>query len=428
MDFTQSVNYINSLASLGSIPGLDRIKELLKRFDNPQDKLSIIHVAGTNGKGSICAFLEYGLRECGLRVGRYISPTLFTYLERFQIDGRLMTEDEFAVFMTLLKEKCDEMLADGFDQPTAFEIETVIAFLFALKQKVDVFILECGMGGTDDATNVVKQPLATVFASISLDHMQFLGETVEKIALSKSGIMRDGVPVIVSRSTDDIVYDVLKNEADSRGANPIVFSEKYISELRESRKLNIPLAGAYQWENMATAYATFKELINTDRFKESLSEEELNNKFCQGLEKTRWPGRFEKVSDEPLIIRDGAHNIDAVRRLSDEIKHQYPQGVHLIMGVYKDKEYDEMLKIILPFALSFTTVTAPNPSRALDGKILAETVQRVSKDAGLSLDTKYENTMEDAIKRAVVLANNNEPIIVFGSLSLSQEVERVINL
>ena len=414
MNYSQAIDYINSLAGLGSIPGLERIKELLRRFDNPQNKLKVIHVAGTNGKGSICAFLEYGLRECGVKVGRYISPTLFSYLERFQINGNEMTEDEFASLISVSKEKCDEMVADGYDQPTAFEIETVVAFLYALQCKVDVFILECGMGGTEDATNVVTSPIATVFASISLDHMQFLGNTVSEIAKSKAGIMRENVPVIVSKSTDNTVYHVLSSEAQRIGSKPVVFSEDYLSELKAVRHISKPLEGEYQWENMATAYAAFMAITEFENLSEEL--------FCRGLEKTKWPGRFEKISDNPLIIRDGAHNIDAVKRLTEEIKKQYPNGAHLIMGVYKDKEYDGMLRIILPHALSFTTVTAPNPARALDGKALADTVQSVADAMSMSLDVQYRSSMKEAIDRAVNLAKPDEPVIIFGSLSLAAEV------
>lgn len=398
-----AIEYIASLKSVGIVPGLERIKELLRRFDNPQDKLSVIHVAGTNGKGSICAFLEYGLRECNLKVGRYISPTLFTYLERFQINGNLMSEEEFARLLFSVKNKCDEMLKDGFGQPTAFEIETVIAFLYALEQQVDVFILECGMGGLEDATNVVERPLATVFASISFDHQRFLGDTIEEIAKNKAGIMRPLVPAIFAPQPYPVV-EYLQSVCDRNV--PYFTCDRENFDIYDITKIKKPLDGDFQWDNLMTAILVF------DVIKNRLSENLDLDTFVRGVEKTVWAGRFEKVCDNPVIIRDGAHNIDAVNRLAKELTNKFPNGIHLVMGVYKDKAYNEMLKLILPHALSFTAVTAPNPDRALPAEELAQAARQiVTSDITISTAESVREAVKD-----------KDPVIVFGSLSLAAEL------
>lgn len=514
MNYVEAQNYINKIMELGSRPGINAVKELLSRFDNPQDKLKVIHVAGTNGKGSICTYLEYGFRELGLTVGRYISPTLFTYLERFQINGQEMSEDEFADIISEVKIKCDEMVSEGHLQPTTFEIETAIAFLYFLKNNVDVVILETGMGGREDATNVVRKPLATVFASISYDHMQFLGDTLYEIAKEKAGIMREGVPVIAShmpdcerKDADNMNADsVVKNEsvvenafatlkaeaekinapfyyADDLFTEETGFSYQYINNVHgnenstskkivyKSRVINNPLFGEFQVYNLSVAlnvvYILWDSIcgINYDRKlnadKKScdayIDEEHINirdekekiiNSFISGVEKAKWPGRFEIISENPYIIRDGAHNLDAAKLLRQSVINEpsIPKKLHLIMGVFKDKEYEKMLAEILPIAKSFTAITPPNKARALNARDLCSAAEGVYEnllknsfeksdndvltDSNniLSKNQKYisfsyfdDNNSKEALKKAIasVKYEAGDGILVFGSLSLA---------
>lgn len=443
MIYEEAKNYIDSIGKLGSRPGIDAIKILLKRLGNPQDKLNVIHVAGTNGKGSICTYIEYGLRECGFNVGRYISPTLFSYLERFQINGELMSEDEYAEIVSEVKACCDDMVADGHMQPTAFEIETAVSFMYFLRNNVDVVILETGMGGKEDATNVVKKPIATVFASISFDHMAFLGDTIEKIAMTKSGIMRDGVPVIVSHmpliydekiSRTSNAYYTLKAEANRIGAkfyeaDDLCKAVKDIASDADGNlyykyaRINNPLKGEFQKINMQAALMTLSVLM--DRLKSIIYEKndtvDANNavsiqNFVKGIEKTKWPGRFEVISDNPLIIRDGAHNEDAVRLLKNTIvsDKSIPDKMHLIMGVFKDKDYRKMLREISTVAKSFTAITPPNKQRALEAKELCEVAKETLGD---SIKYSYKDSLKEAINSIDV--GDGEGILVFGSLSLA---------
>lgn len=445
MNYQEAYNYIQSIMPLGNVPGLVRIKELLKRLDNPQDKLRVIHVGGTNGKGSICAYLEYGLRECGLSVGRYISPTLFDYLERFQIDGKYMSEDEFADLTTEVAEICDSMVSEGLGQPTSFEFETAIAFLYFEKKGVDIVVLEVGMGGREDATNVMEKPLATVFASISLEHTTILGKTIEEIMFNKAGITRPGVPVItynpiLTNGVPDVILERLAGLDDDVAKEELAYvnlvlgnlKNQYIAKPLITDEIKNPLKGEFQNENLAVALTTYSVL--EDKLKSLFDKREDVNicydQFKQGVEKTRWPGRFEVVSENPLIIRDGAHNPDAIERVCQEIERMYGRA-HIIMGVYADKTYDEMLKRLMPLAVSFTTVTAPNPSRALDGRELASVAAQVSNELNLGLDVAFCESMELAIDRALDFSqkyNGQYPVIILGSLSLSSLVSEVLGL
>ncbi|MCF0186894.1 MAG: hypothetical protein HUJ98_10455 [Bacteroidaceae bacterium] len=301
------------------------------------------------------------------------------------------------------------MEEEGFLHPTVFEVETAIAFLYFLEQKVDVVILETGMGGKEDATNVVKEPLATVFASISFDHMAYLGDTMEEIARCKAGIMRKGVPVIcghmppvMSKGVKTCAFATLKEEAEKISA-PIHDAD----EFEIPWKINNPLAGPFQQDNLKLAILTAKVL------KDKLTFD--MDTFISGVEKTKWPGRYETIREKPLIIRDGAHNEDAVKRLVEALEEdeRIKGKVHFIMGVYADKAYEAEIEIIKPLAKSFTAVTPPTRSRALDGKILARTAERILKD----VPVKYADTMSDAIEQTGL--SEEETIVVFGSLSLA---------
>ena len=204
MTYEEAYLYMKEEGKRGSVYGTETVKELLLRLGNPQDRVPVVHIAGTNGKGSIFAFVGHILEDAGYVVGRYISPTIFTYLERFQINEHYMKESEFARIMETVIPVCEDMEEAGLPIPTAFELETAVAFLYFVQKKVDIVLLETGMGGKNDATNVVKQPLCTVLASISRDHMQFLGDTLQEILEQKMGILREQVPCVAYPMQDEI--------------------------------------------------------------------------------------------------------------------------------------------------------------------------------------------------------------------------------
>ncbi|MBR3599203.1 MAG: bifunctional folylpolyglutamate synthase/dihydrofolate synthase, partial [Lachnospiraceae bacterium] len=232
MDYPSAISYIEEKNKLGITPGLDNIKELLNRLGNPQDSCKCLHIGGTNGKGSIFAFLQDILMEAGMKVGRYVSPTIMTYLERFQINKINMPEERFASYIHKVEESVSAMMEEGFSSPSAFEIETAVAFMYFKDEDVDVALIECGMGGKLDATNVMTRPLASVFASISMDHMTFLGDTLEEIAENKSHIIKED-SVCVAHPQSDRVSEVLKNRCEQVGASYIEVDEKDIETVSE---------------------------------------------------------------------------------------------------------------------------------------------------------------------------------------------------
>ncbi len=418
MTYREAKAYMEQVKKRGSILGLAPVKMLLERLGSPQNRLRVIHVAGTNGKGSICTFLEQLYRAEGRRVGRYISPTLHCYLERFQINGRYMEEEEFADLLSEVMPVIDEMKRDGAELPTAFETETVIAFLYFCKHQVDIVILETGMGGREDATNVVDKPLCTVFGSIGMDHMQFLGNTIEKIAYEKAGIIKTGCPV-VSYPNSPEVMDVLKTQfglhnVNNREGNRFdVVSEKDIQVLEETlegslfrykgEEYRIRMAGEYQIYNAATAIET-KLLLDGHLKKE-------------GLAAAAWEGRFEKVSEHPLLIRDGAHNADGAKALKRSLqKHFTKEKLIFIIGVLKDKEYDKMMQVLCPLAAKVFTVTPDNP-RGLPGAVLRESILPLCNDVTAcgSVDEALSKAKGEC--RQFEKRGESAVIVAWGSLS-----------
>ena len=381
MTYQTAMEYMNQIGKKGSILGLANVKELLRRLGNPQDQLTVIHVAGTNGKGRLCPFLACMYQAEGNRVGRYISPTLFTYLERFQVNGKTMKEVEFADIFTQIYTVLQDMQRDGKEIPTAFEVETAVAFCYFVKEAVDIVILETGMGGREDATNVVAAPYCTVFASIGMDHMQFLGDTVEKIAYQKAGIIKRGCPVVSYPNTDK-VCEVLRKEWRECNEDvelPVfqIADRSQVTILEESldgsrfcykgEEYEISLAGDYQVYNAVTAIET-KLLLDGSLVKDS-------------LKKAKWSARFEKLSDRPLLIRDGAHNMDGVQALKISLeKHFTNTHIIFIIGILKDKEYEKMIAALCPMATRVYTITPP-VERGLSGERLREDILPYCKDA-----------------------------------------------
>ncbi len=400
MTYEEAMAYMEKMGKKGSILGLTPIRNLLDRLHNPQEHLQVIHVAGTNGKGSICTFLEMMYRAEGKYVGRYISPTLHCYLERFQINGEYMPEETFAGLLEQVLDVLQDMESEGEELPTAFEIETAVAFLYFLEQKVDLVILETGMGGRRDATNVVKTPLCTVFASISMDHMQFLGDTVEEIALEKAGIIKAGCPV-VAYPNDTGILKILRTEFDLCNAGQTVDRRKEIPVFDQVKKEDVSILSetlsesvfCYKGEQyrirMPGTFQIFNAItaIETKLFLDgSLLGESLLNAY--------WEGRFEKISDKPLFIKDGAHNAGAVLALKESLEKHFTNRCFLfIIGVLKDKEYDEMVRILCPMAEKIFVVTPAN-KRGLGGIILKNSILPYCKNVEVC------PTVADAVEQA----------------------------
>ncbi|MBE5944109.1 MAG: bifunctional folylpolyglutamate synthase/dihydrofolate synthase [Lachnospiraceae bacterium] len=413
MDFAVAINYINEKNKLGSVPGLDNIKELLNRLDNPQNKCTCLHIAGTNGKGSIFSFVQEILLQAGYKVGRYISPTIFDYRERFQINKEYIGEEDFAAILTEVSCAVSDMEKEGLKSPTAFEIETAVAFLYFVRERVDYALIECGMGGRLDGTNVIKEPLITVMASISMDHMDFLGHSIEEIAREKTGIIKPGCKC-VSFPQSDAAAEVINEVCRKNQVTLYAVNEKDISDVKygleessfsyKNHTYSTCLMGEHQIKNAATA-------IEVAGCIEGVTQEHIR----KGLKKTVWMGRMTKVADNPLTFVDGAHNQDAWMYLKDTINKYFTnKRIIYIIGVLKDKEYGKMIDI-LKDTMSYAVVVTPDTPRGLDKDILV----KLLRENGVVADTA--DNSEEALEKAKSIACDQDVILVSGSLSFIGE-------
>ena len=423
MNYEEAMNFIQNTNKFGSVLGLDNIRELLERLGNPQDQLRVVHIAGTNGKGSTLAFLAGIFRESGYRAGRYVSPASFSYEERFRINEENISKKDLCFYMEKIKNVAEEMVKDGLSNPTMFEIETALSFLYFLDKKVDVVLLETGMGGRLDATNVVKKPIATVIASIGMDHMQFLGDTLEKIASEKAGIIKEGCPVISYDNTKE-VNEVIKNKAKQMHAKVTFVNSAGIRVLQESlngesfsyrssdgrwyEKIEIPLLGRHQINNAALALETLNVIKNYYCISDFQTED--------GMRKTIWRGRIEILEREPMVICDGAHNPDGAKSLLSFLQNNFTnQRLIYIMGVLSDKDYEQMVQILAPSADKIYTVAPDNP-RALSSRELCNCI------------SKYHQNVEERQRLAECLsevrqkAEKDDVIIICGTLSFQNEL------
>lgn len=417
MTYEEAQAYIKEKNLLGSVLGLDNIKELLKRLGDPQNKVKVVHIAGTNGKGSILACIDAVLRDAGYKVGRYISPTIFCYLERFQVNGKYMDEAIFAGYLTAVAAVVDEMKAEGY-VVTAFEIETALAFLYFYEIGVDMVLLETGMGGRLDATNVVDKPVCTILASISMDHMNILGNTIEQITYEKCGILREGVPCVSYPQTER-VHKVVESYCSLHNIGLISPDCKELtienSDLKCEKfgykkvKYELGLLGKHQIYNAITAIEAL-EVVGT--YLKTTGNNALKKVNIQkGLHNVKWEGRFEILCRNPYVIRDGAHNLDAAIQLRNQlIKHFTNKRIIYIIGVLGDKEHQKMLSVLGPLAQKAYAITVPDNTRALPAECLAEELKSYIEDVVIA------HSPEEALDAAMKEADASDVIVAFGSL------------
>ncbi len=430
MKYEDALSFIEDCNLLGSIPGLDSIRDLADRIGNPQDELNFIHVAGTNGKGSVSSFVATVLQLCGCKVGRYISPTIYTYRERFQINGRMIGKKELGEEMSLMKEACDALVSQGKPHPTSFEIETALAFHYFHKKQCDIVVLETGMGGTLDATNIIINPLMCVLTSISMDHMQFLGDTLSKIAENKCGIIKEGSRVVCAMQPDE-VETVVQGVCREKNAS-LVFADasqvEYIplgkagkpslekqAFLFEEERYEISLLGKYQIENAVTAIKALQELRAMGYTK--ITDEKIK----KGLLDTQWKGRFSLLASKPYFVVDGAHNVAAAKKLAESIRFYFTnRKIVYIMGMFRDKEYEKVIEITAPYASQIITVATPGNPRALPAVELAHAVSLVNPNVTSA------DSLEEAVEMSYLFADKESVIIGFGSLSFLGELMNIV--
>ena len=417
MNYDLALQYIEEKNKLGIVPGLDNIKELLTRLGNPQDKCRCLHIAGTNGKGSVFSYVQDVLMEEGYTVGRYISPTIFTYLERFSINKQNIDEDLFAKYLTEVAHIVDKMVEEGFHSPSAFEIETAIMFLYFEREKVDFVLVECGMGGLLDATNVIRNPFVVAFAGISMDHMNFLGDSITKIAQNKAGIIKEGC-LCVSSPQVNVVKDILAETCEKMKASIKIVSEGEINCISsdisgstfnyKGHKYKISLLGEHQLVNAATAI----EVIFAMRSQGIVISDDS---ISRGLLQTIWPGRMTVMRKNPYVIVDGAHNVAAWESLTKSINKYFTnREIIYIIGVLRDKEYDKMVDIFSDNMKLAITVT-PDNKRALEKEVLADIIR------SHNIEAYTAKTSCEALEIALAKATEDDVILVCGSLSFIAE-------
>ena len=419
MDFLEAQNYLEKVRSRkGIVLGLDTMRHLMAKLNNPQDKVKFIQVAGTNGKGSTAAYLTSILSEAGIKVGRYTSPAVFSSTEQYFACGSCISESEYAKGVTAVAEAAASL--DG-ETPTAFEQETALAFWYFAKKGCELAILEAGLGGDMDATNIVTTTVCSIITSISMDHCRILGNKISEIAAHKAGIIKPGAPVIcieqkedamepiraAAKAADTPLYEVHRDEVRQ------IFSDKRESIVffREFENLHLKMLGSCQPENAALAVQAASVL--------SRSYPIEKKHIYDGIEKTRWGGRFELHSGSPDIILDGAHNPDGIRRLRESVNQMFGAvPICYVCGVLADKDYEKEIEILFGRASNVFTVTPPSPRAMKSTDLKAAIKKRFSQLKVISFDS--EDGIEKAMEAAV---SQNNPVVVCGTLTILARVK-----
>lgn len=428
MNYQEALDYIHGTYKFGSKLGLENIKYLLDLLGNPHKKLKIIHVAGTNGKGSTCSYIHSILKEAGYRVGLYTSPYLEEFTERMRINGEDIPKDKLGNITAIVKDKIEQMVAEGKNHPTEFEVVTAIAFYYYAEENVDFVVLEVGLGGRLDATNVVEDPLLSVITPIGLDHTEYLGDTLAKIGYEKGGIIKEN-GFVLSYPQEEEVMEVLEGLCKERSSKLFVtdfesltihnssveeqtFSVNILGKAYDDIK--IQMAGIHQIYNACTALGVV-EILRTYR-DISIEEEAIRN----GLYHAKWPGRFEVLRKNPLIIIDGAHNLHgaiALRKSMDSLLKDHK--ITFVVGMLQDKDVEGVLEDVMPL-MNKVIATRPNNPRAMSAEDLAEKLK------GFHKETYACEDIPSAIKKAFDITDPKEVILFSGSLYMIGEVRRLL--
>ncbi len=420
MTYEEALAFIHSTEWQGSRPGLNRITELMEKLGNPEKTLNFVHVAGTNGKGSFCAMLDSVLRRAGYKTGLFTSPFIEFFEERIQFNGEMISKEDLAETVSEIKDACLSMT----DPPTEFEVLTAIGFVYFKKKNADIVILECGMGGRLDSTNIIPSPVLSVITGIALDHVAFLGDTVEKIAYEKAGIIKPSRPVLYG-GKDKSAEEVIKSVALEKGC---AYYKKDGSALtcgkislkgstfgyKRYKKLSLSLLGTYQPENAANVIEAV-EILRKEGYK--ISDTSLR----EGLRETEWKGRFERLRDYPPVFFDGGHNEEGVTAAVRTVKACFgKKKINVITGVLKDKDYEKIASKISEISDTVYTVTPDSP-RALDSESYAEIFKSKGKNAVSC------GSFNEAVNKAYTSSlKNGKPILCVGSLYSYPDFKRAL--
>lgn len=422
LDFTAALNYMLNLQKNGSDYGLERTAKLLELLGNPEKPLKLIHVAGTNGKGSTVAMIAALLQGANYKVGTFTSPFLENYLEQIQVNRQNISHNDFTNLVARVREAAVKVEALGYSSPTEFELLVAMALLYFVEQKVDYAIIEVGLGGELDATNVIL-PIVSVITSISYDHMQILGNSLSEIARAKAGIIKPHVPVVVYPEPP-VVQEVIYQVAQQKTAPIYQIQDADVKLLRQRNlkqtvrigdyQITMSLLGEHQMLNLAVALRA-TEL--------ALGQKPLNLSMVEAadLANLQWPGRFEILKHRPLLILDGAHNLDAIKKLKVNLKKSLKyRRLLLIFGVLKDKQVDQMIKEIAPLADQILTLAPQNP-RAETSENLAQRIRPFNPHV-----SAYDN-YQTALRAALNQAKSDDLILACGSLYMIGYLRKLIS-
>ena len=427
MNYQEALAYIHGTYKFGSKLGLTNIKKLLKLLDHPEKTLKVIHVAGTNGKGSTCSMIQSVLTAAGFRVGLYTSPFIQRFNERIRIGESNIPDKELVKLTEQIKQCIDMMLEEGYQHPTEFEVVTAMALKYYQQQQVDFVILEVGLGGRLDATNVIEKPLLCVITPIDYDHMAYLGNTLEAIAGEKAGIIKNGIPVVTGFQQQKALQ-VLKEKAASLQASFVHVMPEHLTihsttlqgqtftvllRGRRYERLTVSLPGPHQAENCMLALVAIQKL---EELGHVTIEENLLRK---GLEKTKWMGRLEIVHEKPLVIIDGAHNIQGARSLSKSIALLLKDAsITWVIGMLEDKEIGDVLDALLP-QVQRVVVTQPDYHRAVKAEDLGKIVQEKHTHVWV------EPVISEAIDRALEITPESGAVLCAGSLYMLGQIRSI---
>ena len=425
MNYKEARVYLDEVSKYGSVLGLESMRELLRRLGDPQNELKFIHISGTNGKGSVLAYLSTILSGAGYRTGRYISPTLFSYRERIQVDGEYIEKESLACHVTAIAAAAEDMQKAGLPSPTVFEIETALAFLYFKEKRCDIVTLEVGCGGLLDATNVITTTLMEVIASISMDHTDLLGDTLAKIAAQKAGIIKPDTMVVSAQQKSEaaqVIEDTCKEQHctlqmvdESKISNVHYGAEGQTFSYKTWENVAISLAGSYQIKNAALALEGVEALRKLGY---ALSDQQVR----EGLLHTAWRGRFTTLRRDPTVIIDGAHNPAAALELKESLERYFPgKMLYFVMGMFKDKDYAQVIDLTAPLARHLITVETPGNPRAMPARELAEAVGKVNPSV------EWADSVAHGVEKALAMAGKEDAVIVFGSLSFLGEAADAVN-
>jgi dihydrofolate synthase/folylpolyglutamate synthase len=409
MNVTEAIEYIHSVFWKGSTPGLYRTQQLLEKMGNPEKKLKFVHIAGTNGKGSTASMTASILQQAGYKVGLYTSPYIYRFHERMHVNGVEISDEDLIAVTEFVKPLAQSMT----ESPTEFELVCCIAFEYFARQNCDIVVLEVGMGGAFDATNVIECPEVAVITNIGLDHTDFLGNTVEEIAATKAGIFKEGGNAVIYRGSESVekVFEdicaqrnVRLKKANFEGLQLRSHGlEGQVFDCGNRKNLQLPLLGIHQLKNAAVVLSIMDTLQEKGW---NITEEHIHN----GLQYARWPGRFDIVSRDPLFIIDGGHNPQCIEALVLNIQdYLQDRKVIALTGVLADKDYADMYKPVMPLVQEFVCITPPNPRRLVASE-LASHLRNVGMTATAC------DSIEDGVRTARDLAGKDGVVLCFGSL------------